>query len=88
MLLRAEIQSAALNIRNKELQFRFADNQLQPRLDFRAGAGLTGIAGDLKPGPVNPIPGGYGRSLERLGGDFDNYSLGDYCLTAAARRCK
>ena len=73
---RPEIQAAALNIRNKDLNLRFAENQLLPRLDFRVGAGLTGIAGELKPGAANPFPGGYGTSLERLGGDFYNYSVG------------
>jgi outer membrane protein TolC len=76
MVQRPELQSAALNIRNRELQLRFAENQLLPRLDFRVGAGLTGIAGDLKPGAANPFPGGYGTSLERLGGDFYSYSVG------------
>ena len=73
---RPEFQAAALNIRNKDLNLRFAENQLLPRLDFRVGAGLTGIAGELKPGAANPFPGGYGTSLERLGGDFYNYSVG------------
>jgi len=73
---RPEIQAVALNVRNKDLNLRFAENQLLPRLDFRVGAGLTGIAGELKPGAVNPFPGGYGTSLERLGGDFYNYSVG------------
>ncbi len=76
MVARPEIQSSALNIRNRELQLRYAENQLLPRLDVRAGAGLSGIAGDLKPGAVNPFPGGYGTSLERLSGDFYNYSVG------------
>ena len=73
---RPEIQAMALNVRNKELNLRFAENQLLPRVDFRVSAGLTGIAGELKPGAVNPLPGGYGTSLERLGGDFYNYSIG------------
>ncbi|HWH79556.1 MAG TPA: TolC family protein, partial [Candidatus Binatus sp.] len=60
MLQRPEVESAALNIRNKELQLRYAENQLLPRLDLKAGAGLTGIAGDLKPGSLNPFPGSYG----------------------------
>jgi outer membrane protein len=76
MLARPEMQSAALNVRNRELQLRYAENQLLPRLDVRAGAGLSGIAGDLKPGAVNPFPGGYATSLDRLGGDFYNYSVG------------
>ncbi len=76
MLQRPELQSAAMIIRNRELQLRFAENQLLPRLDLRLGAGLTGIAGDLKPGAANPFAGDYGRSLERLSGDFYNYSVG------------
>jgi len=76
MLQRPEAESAALNIRNKELQLRYAENQLLPRLDLKAGAGLTGIAGDLKPGSLNPFPGSYGASLDRLNGDFYNYSVG------------
>jgi len=76
MLQRPEVQAAALNIRNKELQLRYAENQLLPRLDLKAGSGLTGIAGDLKPGSVNPFPGSYGTSLDRLNGDFYNYSVG------------
>jgi outer membrane protein TolC len=73
---RPEIQAMALNVGNKELNLRFAENQLLPRLDFCVSAGLTGIAGELKPGVVNLFPGGYGTSLERLGGDFYNYSVG------------
>ena len=76
MLQRPEVQAAALNIHNKELQLRYAENQLLPRLDLKAGAGLTGIAGDLKPGSMNPFPGSYGTSLDRLNGDFYNYSVG------------
>jgi len=52
------------------------DHNFLPRMDFRVGAGLTGIAGELKPGTMNPFPGGYGTSLERLGGNFYNYSVG------------
>ena len=74
---RPEILSVGLTIQNQTLQTRYAENQLLPRLDFKAGAGLTGIAGDLKPGTVNPFPGNYSRSLDRLGsGEFYNYSVG------------
>ncbi|HMF48128.1 MAG TPA: TolC family protein, partial [Candidatus Saccharimonadales bacterium] len=77
MTRRPEIQAAVLNVRNREFQLRYSENQLLPRLDLRAGAGLTGIAGDLKSGAVNPFPGSYGTSLERLGGgDYYNYSVG------------
>ncbi len=76
MSARPEMQASALNIRNRELQLRYAENQLLPRLDLRVGAGLSGIAGDLKPGAVNPFAGGYRTALERLGGDFYNYSVG------------
>ena len=74
---RPEILSAALTIQNQNLQSRYAENQLLPRLDLKAGAGLTGIAGDLRPGTESPFPGNYSRSLDRLGGgDFYNYSVG------------
>jgi outer membrane protein len=74
---RPEILAAALTIQNQNLQSRYAENQLLPRLDLKAGAGLTGIAGDLKPGTESPFPGNYARSLDRLGsGDFYNYSVG------------
>lgn len=76
MAARPELQASLLNIRNCELQLRYAENQLLPRVDLRAGAGLTGIAGDLKPGAVNPFAGGYGKSIERLSGEFYNYSIG------------
>ncbi len=74
---RPEILSAALTVQNQALQSRYAENQLLPRLDFKAGAGLTGIAGHIKPGAESPFPGNYSRSLDRLGsGDFYNYSVG------------
>ena len=59
------------------MQSRYAENQLLPRLDLKAGAGLTGIAGEVKPGTTSPFPGNYSKSLDRLGsGDFYNYSVG------------
>ena len=74
---RPEILSAGLTIQNQVLQSRYAENQLLPRFDLKAGAGLTGIAGELKPGTSSPFPGDYGKSLDRLGsGDFYNYSIG------------
>jgi outer membrane protein TolC len=77
LMRRPEILSAGLTVQNQVLQSRYAENQLLPRLDFKAGAGLTGIAGELKPGTSSPFPGDYGKSLDRLGsGDFYNYSIG------------
>ncbi len=79
---RPEMLSAGLTVKNQTLQARYAENQLLPRLDFKAGAGLTGIAGELHPDPknlntTNPFPGNYSRSLDRLGsGNFYNYSIG------------
>lgn len=74
---RPEILSADLNVQNQALQVRYAENQILPRLDLRAGAGLTGLAGDLKPNATNPFPGSYGTSLDRLGsGNYYNYSVG------------
>ena len=75
---RPELLSAGLTVQNQSLQARYAENQLLPRMDLKAGAGLTGIAGDVKPGPnSSPFPGDYPKSLDRLGsGDFYNYSVG------------
>lgn len=74
---RPELLASLLTLENQTLQVRYAENQLLPRLDLRAGAGLTGIAGDLRPGAANPFPGDYGRALDRLGSaDFYDYSVG------------
>jgi len=78
---RPEVLSAGLTIQNQTLQARYAENQLLPRLDFKAGAGLTGIAGEIHPSidldATNPYPGNYSRSLDRLGsGNYSNYSVG------------
>ena len=79
---RPEILSAGLAVQNQNLQTRFAENQLLPRLDFKVGAGLTGLAGELRqscptPPCSNPFTGNYSRSLDRLGsGEFYNYSVG------------
>ncbi|MBI2088677.1 MAG: TolC family protein [Deltaproteobacteria bacterium] len=74
---RPEVLAADLNVQNQALQLRYAENQLLPRLDLKAGAGLTGLAGDLKPGQTNPFPGNYGTAVDRLGsGEFYNYSVG------------
>ncbi len=74
---RPEILSAGLNVQNRALQARYSENQLLPRLDLKAGAGLTGLAGELKPGAANPFPGNYSSSVDRLGsGDFYNYGVG------------
>jgi outer membrane protein TolC len=74
---RPEILSAALAVQNQSLQSHYAENQLLPRFDLKAGAGLTGIAGEVKPGTTSPFPGNYSKALDRLGsGDFYNYSIG------------
>lgn len=74
---RPEILNANLNVQNHALELRHAENQLLPRLDLRAGAGLTGLAGDLKPGETNPFAGNYGSAIDRLGsGNFYDYSVG------------
>ncbi|MBI4523803.1 MAG: TolC family protein [Deltaproteobacteria bacterium] len=74
---RPEVLSAALDIQSRALQARYAENQLLPRLDLKAGVGLTGLAGELKPGETNPFPGNYGTAIDRLGsGDFYDYKVG------------
>lgn len=77
LTLRPEILAANLEVQNKALQRRYAENQLLPRLDLKAGVGLTGLSGRLKPGESNPFPGNYSKSIDRLGsGEFYNYSVG------------
>lgn len=74
---RPEILSANLKVQNQALQARYAENQLLPRLDLKAGAGLTGLGGDLKPGESNPHAGNYSSAIDRLGsGNFYDYSVG------------
>lgn len=74
---RPEVLAADLAVQNQAFQLRHAENQILPRLDLKAGAGITGLAGDLKPGETNPFPGNYGTAMDRLGsGDFYNYSVG------------
>jgi len=74
---RPEILSANRKVQNQALQVRYAENQLLPRLDVKAGAGLTGLAGELKPGESNPFTGSYGSAIDRLGsGNFYDYSVG------------
>jgi len=74
---RPEILSAGLAVQNQALQARYAENQLLPRVDLKAGAGLTGLAGKLRPGADSPFPGNYWNALDRMGsGDFYNYSVG------------
>jgi len=89
---RPEILSAGLNVQNRALQARYSENQLLPRLDLKAGAGLTGLAGELKPGATNPFPGNYSSSVDRLGsGDFYNYGVGivlQFPLSNAQARSK
>jgi outer membrane protein TolC len=74
---RPEVLSANLSVQNQTLQVRYAENQLLPRLDLKAGAGLAGLAGELKPGETNPFSGNYGSATDRLGsGNFYDYSVG------------
>jgi len=74
---RPEILSAGRKVQNQALQARYAENQLLPRLDLKAGAGLTGLGGDLKPGESNPFAGNYSSAIDRLGsGNFYDYSVG------------
>lgn len=77
IIRRPEVTASRLTIENQTLQVRYAKNQLLPRLDLKASTGLSGIAGDLRPGTVNPFPGDYGKALDRLGSaDFYDYSVG------------
>lgn len=74
---RPELLSLNLKVQSQALQVRYAENQLLPRLDLKAGAGLTGLGGELKPGESNPFTGNYGSAIDRMGsGNFYDYSVG------------
>jgi outer membrane protein TolC len=74
---RPEILAADLAVQNQALALRYVENQLLPRLDLKAGAGLTGLAGELKAGQTSPFPGNYGTAIDRLGsGRYYDYSVG------------
>ncbi|MEK7210023.1 MAG: TolC family protein [Candidatus Binatota bacterium] len=74
---RPEILSLNLKVQSQALQVRYAENQLLPRLDLKAGAGLTGLGGELKPGESNSFTGNYGSAIDRMGsGNFYDYSVG------------
>lgn len=74
---RPEILSLNLKVQSQALQVRYAENQLLPRLDLKAGAGLTGLGGELKPVESNSFTGNYGSAIDRMGsGNFYDYSVG------------
>lgn len=65
----------------RDLDLRYATNQLKPRLDLQATYGLSGLAGDAV--QVNPQTGevirtsqGYGDAFSQVTGfDYDNWAL-------------
>lgn len=62
---RPEYQTAKIDIANRELNLRFARNQLLPEFSLEGSIGATGL------GPT------FGESTDRLtSGDFYNYSIG------------
>ncbi len=75
---RYEVLSANLDVKNKSLQSRLAENQLLPRLDFKAGAHLLGISGRESSGKgMNDFKGGFADGVDRLfGGEFSDNSFG------------
>ncbi|MFQ5883068.1 MAG: TolC family protein [Candidatus Methylomirabilales bacterium] len=69
---RPEYQTAKVELANRELNLRFARNQLLPDLSFQGSVGLNGLDAG---GPVTDPS--YGDNLSVLGsGDFFNYSAG------------
>lgn len=77
---RSEILAARLNIRGRELNKAFAQNQVLPRFDFVGSIGLNGLAGaDIPPPqPESPLfEGNYADSLNRMmDGRYYSYSAG------------
>ena len=75
---RFEIQAANLDVKSRSLESRLAENELLPRLDFKAGAHLIGISGREASGKgQNQFKGGYAEGIDRLfSGDFSDNSFG------------
>jgi outer membrane protein len=75
---RFEIQAANLDVNNRHLESRLAENQLLPRLDFKAGANLIGISGREASGKgQNEFKGGFADGVDRLfSGEFSDNSFG------------
>ena len=75
---RYEVQAANLDVNNKHLESRLAENQLLPRLDFKAGAHLLGISGrEISGKGSNEFKGGFADGVDRLfGGEFSDNSFG------------
>lgn len=75
---RFEIQATNIEVKNKSLESRLAENQLLPRLDFKGGAHLLGISGRQATGKgTNDFKGGFAEGVDRLfSGEFSDNSFG------------
>jgi outer membrane protein TolC len=82
---RPDLQSSALGIKSRELDYAYAKNQLLPQLDLRAQYWSPGLSGDrilfLEDNPLTGIvlgkvPGGASQALkDALGFKYNNWSV-------------
>ncbi len=82
---RPDLQSSALGIKNRELDYSYAKNQMLPQLDLRAQYWSPGLSGDrilfLDDNPLTGIvlgkvPGGASQALrDALGFKYNNWSI-------------
>jgi len=64
-------------LKNKNIQVKFNENQLYPTLDLVASFGLNGISGDVVPSVGSNFGGNFGKSIERTySGDFSTWEGG------------
>ena len=76
---RPDVRSQQLRNENRDIQARFARNQMKPRLDVSGGYGLNGVDGDvtIRDRDTDEIifqePGGYSDALDQI---FDAESEG------------
>jgi outer membrane protein TolC len=80
---RPDYKQQQIDIINRTVLKKYADNQTLPDLEFRASWGVTGVGGDVyeaDPEGGDPIlisEGGFGDSIDQMvSGDFDNWALG------------
>ncbi len=82
---RPDLQSSALGIKNRELDYSYAKNQMLPQLDLQAQYWSPGLSGDrilyLNDDPLTGIvlgkvPGGASQALkDALGLKYNNWSI-------------
>ncbi|GIW40856.1 MAG: hypothetical protein KatS3mg076_1433 [Candidatus Binatia bacterium] len=80
---RPELRAAQLEVKERAMQLKIAENQLLPRLNAIGSVGTNGLSGKAQPRQfgdviaVNPFDGPFSEALNRaVGGEFYSFSAG------------